>query len=198
MRGPRGPHPRNPPEPRGRVEAATLGVGWWSLICGFRSVDLDRFGLFAGCRMTARCARSHAAPSHDLLAGVAPTPHQLRRCVRDPLPLLFPSPFSRCGCGSMVECGLPKPETRVRFPSPAPIFSSAFSQFSRSLSCECHTTPPRLARFPLVSSPGIEPRDQGQMSFVCRWDHSSLLGMNTRWSGIIHDSSFAHSYKRLV
>ena len=25
-----------------------------------------------------------------------------------------------CGCGSMVECGLPKPETRVRFPSPAP------------------------------------------------------------------------------
>jgi len=50
----------------------------------------------------------------------------------------------------------------------------------------------------LVSSPGIEPRDQGQMSFVCRWDHSSLLGMNTRWSGIIHDSSFAHSYKRLV
>ena len=120
MRGPRGPHPRNPPEPRGRIEAATLGVGWWSLICGFRSVDLDRFGLFAGCRMTARCARSHAAPSHDLLAGVAPTPHQLRRCVRDPLPLLFLSLFSRCGCGSMVECGLPKPETRVRFPSPAP------------------------------------------------------------------------------
>jgi hypothetical protein len=27
---------------------------------------------------------------------------------------------SDCGCGSMVECGLPKPETRVRFPSPAP------------------------------------------------------------------------------
>src|SRR5271169_5390070 len=26
-----------------------------------------------------------------------------------------------CGCGSMVECGLPKAETRVRFPSPAPI-----------------------------------------------------------------------------
>ena len=25
------------------------------------------------------------------------------------------------GCGSMVECGLPKPETRVRFPSPAPL-----------------------------------------------------------------------------
>ena len=24
------------------------------------------------------------------------------------------------GCGSMVECGLPKPEARVRFPSPAP------------------------------------------------------------------------------
>ena len=26
-----------------------------------------------------------------------------------------------CGCGSMVECGLPKAETRVRFPSPAPL-----------------------------------------------------------------------------
>jgi hypothetical protein len=25
------------------------------------------------------------------------------------------------GCGSMVECGLPKAETRVRFPSPAPL-----------------------------------------------------------------------------
>ncbi len=24
------------------------------------------------------------------------------------------------GCGSVVECGLPKPEMRVRFPSPAP------------------------------------------------------------------------------
>src|SRR6185312_7709358 len=30
------------------------------------------------------------------------------------------------GCGSMVECGLPKPETRVRFPSPAPIFLKGF------------------------------------------------------------------------
>src|SRR5579863_8380208 len=28
---------------------------------------------------------------------------------------------SECGCGSMVECGLPKAETRVRFPSPAPL-----------------------------------------------------------------------------
>ncbi len=25
------------------------------------------------------------------------------------------------GCGSVVECGLPKPEMRVRFPSPAPV-----------------------------------------------------------------------------
>ena len=31
------------------------------------------------------------------------------------------------GCGSMVECGLPKPETRVRFPSPAPMFTGVFS-----------------------------------------------------------------------
>ena len=29
------------------------------------------------------------------------------------------------GCGSMVECGLPKAETRVRFPSPAPTSRSA-------------------------------------------------------------------------
>ena len=27
----------------------------------------------------------------------------------------------RCGCGSMVECDLPTVETRVRFPSPAPL-----------------------------------------------------------------------------
>ena len=26
-----------------------------------------------------------------------------------------------CGCGSMVECDLPTVETRVRFPSPAPL-----------------------------------------------------------------------------
>ena len=30
------------------------------------------------------------------------------------------------GCGSMVECGLPKPETRVRFPSPAPLIIKGF------------------------------------------------------------------------
>ena len=38
-------------------------------------------------------------------------------------------------------------KTRVRFPSPAPIFSSANSQFSRSLSYECHTKPPGSAPF---------------------------------------------------
>ena len=42
---------------------------------------------------------------------------QLRRCgCRSPR---LPLPACR-GCGSMVERGLPKPETRVRFPSPAP------------------------------------------------------------------------------
>ena len=30
------------------------------------------------------------------------------------------------GCGSMVERGLPKPETRVRFPSPAPLITKGF------------------------------------------------------------------------
>jgi hypothetical protein len=31
------------------------------------------------------------------------------------------------GCGSMVECGLPKAETRVRFPSPAPFISNGLA-----------------------------------------------------------------------
>ena len=31
------------------------------------------------------------------------------------------------GCGPMVECGLPKPETRVRFPSPAPLSQSVYT-----------------------------------------------------------------------
>jgi hypothetical protein len=40
------------------------------------------------------------------------------------------------GCGSVVECGLPKPEMRVRFPSPAPILSwsneiNGFFDFSK-------------------------------------------------------------------
>ena len=33
------------------------------------------------------------------------------------------------GCGSMVECGLPKPETRVRFPSPAPLIYEALTKY---------------------------------------------------------------------
>ena len=60
----------------------------------------------------------------------------------------------------MVECGLPKPETRVRFPSPAPLFSSANSQFFRALSYECHTKPPGSVPFPWVFSPGIELEDR--------------------------------------
>ena len=43
---------------------------------------------------------------------------QLGRCVGDG-GLLDNTPSER-GCGSMVERGLPKPEARVRFPSPAP------------------------------------------------------------------------------
>ena len=45
------------------------------------------------------------------------------RLVRTPPLRMLKSPATTwvCrGCGSMVERGLPKPETRVRFPSPAP------------------------------------------------------------------------------
>jgi hypothetical protein len=42
--------------------------------------------------------------------------------------------FFRCGCGSMVERGLPKPETRVRFPSPAP---PSFIYFDVNLRHKC-------------------------------------------------------------
>ena len=127
--------------------------------------------------MKGRCGRSPCYPLCPSLAGVAPTPpDQLHRCVRHPLRLPFSGPFSRRGCGSMVECGLPKPETRVRFPSPAPTISSAFSQFSRSLSFDCSVLPPRSVAFSGDSCPGIESEgSQWPMSFVCRWDHSSLL-----------------------
>jgi len=67
-------------------------------------------------------------------------------------------------------------KTRVRFPSPAPTISSAFSQFSRPLSFDCSVLPPRSVAFSGDSCPGIESEgSQWQMSFVCRWDHSSLL-----------------------
>jgi hypothetical protein len=33
----------------------------------------------------------------------------------------------RRGCGSVVECGLPKPEMRVRFPSPAPTWMNTLT-----------------------------------------------------------------------
>ena len=74
-----------------------------------------------------------------------------------------------CGCGSMVERGLPKPETRVRFPSPAPLFSSANSQFSRALSYECHTKPPGSALFSEAFPAGIETVVQGQMTPLTGW-----------------------------
>ena len=80
--------------------------------------------------------------------------------------------------------------TRVRFPSPAPTVSSAFSQFSRSLSYECHTTPPRLARFPLVSSPGIEPRDRGQITHGRVGAVNRVLLGEPRLPPASHDDSF--------
>lgn len=39
-------------------------------------------------------------------------------CLRRPK--LLQASWNKRGCGSMVERGLPKPETRVRFPPPAP------------------------------------------------------------------------------
>jgi hypothetical protein len=62
------------------------------------------------------------------------------------------------GCGSMVECGLPKPEARVRFPSPAPsqgeptksivriIFNADAIPLSRAIpGCESRRSTPRSA-----------------------------------------------------
>ncbi len=56
--------------------------------------------------------------------------------------------FPDGGCGSMVECGLPKAETRVRFPSPAPIF--------RRPSARCPFFPPksRIATAPRMTRSG--------------------------------------------
>ena len=51
-------------------------------------------------------------------------------------------------------------KTMVRFPSPAPLFSSAISQFFRALSYECHTKPPGSGPFPWVFSPRIELEDR--------------------------------------
>jgi hypothetical protein len=74
------------------------------------------------------------------------TPHE-RFCLP---PLLPPTPqlhnrgeldregiaFTGCGCGSMVECGLPKPETRVRFPSPAPLISGHLRRSASKVKCK--------------------------------------------------------------
>jgi hypothetical protein len=59
--------------------------------------------------------------------------------------------------------------TRVRFPSPAPSFCSANSQFSRPLSHECHTKPPGSAPFHWVFSVGIETVVQGPVTPLTGW-----------------------------
>ena len=48
------------------------------------------------------------------------------RSVRNGIVHVFATYVAR-GCGSMVERGLPKAETRVRFPSPAPFPSFSLS-----------------------------------------------------------------------
>ena len=48
---------------------------------------------------------------------------------------------SGSGCGSVVECGLPKPEMRVRFPSPAPT-----SRLANELNCFCRITYPGIPK----------------------------------------------------
>ena len=55
---------------------------------------------------------------------------------------------------------------RVRFPSPAPLFSSANSQFFRALSYECHTKPTGSAPFSEAFPAGIETVVQGQVTFA--------------------------------
>ncbi len=47
------------------------------------------------------------------------------------------------GCGSVVECGLPKPEMRVRFPSPAPILPKT-NKISILLTLCCSQNPKLL------------------------------------------------------
>src|ERR1043166_1188476 len=46
------------------------------------------------------------------------------------------------GCGSMVERGLPKPETRVRFPSPAPLIIKGLRRSASKVQVifECFST----------------------------------------------------------
>src|SRR5437762_7314589 len=64
------------------------------------------------------------------------------------------------GCGSMVERGLPKPETRVRFPSPAPISikhlrrSASEVQLNRQpkVCFFCGANPKSLGAFPEARS----------------------------------------------
>ena len=62
--------------------------------------------------------KAAATPQHDL---------QMRACT--PGHCLLETIGTGSGCGSVVECGLPKPEMRVRFPSPAPISTGFFSIF---------------------------------------------------------------------
>ncbi len=60
-------------------------------------------------------------------------------------------------------------ETRVRFPSPAPLFSSANSQFFQALSYECHTKPPGSVPFHWAFTAGIETVVQGQVIPLIGW-----------------------------
>ena len=56
-------------------------------------------------------------------------------------------------------------KTKVRFPSPAPLFSSANSQFFRALSYECPTKRTGSAPFSEAFTAGIETVVQGPVSF---------------------------------
>ncbi len=64
--------------------------------------------------------------------------------------------FPDGGCGSMVECGLPKAETRVRFPSPAPISETVPNEMSVFSARKSHRHRPKdeKERFYLLPGQG--------------------------------------------
>src|SRR5207249_6703981 len=81
------------------------------LLRGLRT-DADDPADARGDRATRQAARKDGA----LLISEPSATKQLRRGSNP-----VRTSGNNGGCGSMVERGLPKPETRVRFPSPAPL-----------------------------------------------------------------------------
>src|SRR5947208_16698177 len=64
------------------------------------------------------------------------------------------------GCGSMAERGLPKPETRVRFPSPAPLITKNLRKNASKVQVNRAYSRGRSSRKPLAAS--------AELSSMCR------------------------------